>query len=381
MRALLIFANSIVVILMVLVGLIPYVDPKHWWELGFLALGFPCLLLITVLFLLFWLFRRPRWALISVVGIALSWGTARSFMTVHLNDNTGDKKPGGMLKVMSWNVHLFNFFDNKKDPTVKQQMIELIRKQDPDVACFQEFFFCDSLAYPYSIQSFRHALGFPYYAVAYEDYANSHYNGTTYHYGVVVFSKYPILEQTNIIGKEKKYNDVFEYADIVSPLDTFRVFNIHLQSLHFDKKDYAFLDSLPLSQGDALKQYSRNIFGKIKAGLLRRADQAAVVREVIAHSPNPVIVCGDFNDVPGSYAYTTIRGGLKDAFQEKGNGWSRTFSQISPTLRIDYILFDPSYNAYRYDRIERVLSDHFPITTILYDPGNIPPGEVDLPAK
>lgn len=381
MRVLLIFANSIVVILLLLVGLIPYVDPKRWWCLGFLALGFPWLFLLVLLFLLFWLYRRPRWALISLVGLALSWGPARAFMSIHFNTDTRDKKPAGMLKVMSWNVHLFNFFDNKKDPTVKQEMIGLIRKQDPDVACFQEFFFCDSLAYPYSIQSFRHALGFPYYAIAYEDNANSHYNGTTYHYGVVTFSKYPILQQTNIIGKERKYNDVFEYTDIVTPLDTFRVFNVHLQSLHFDKKDYAFLDSLPLSQTDKVKQQSRNIFGKIKTGLIRRADQAAVVREIVEHSPNPVVVCGDFNDVPNSYAYTRIREGLKDAFQEKGNGWSRTFSQISPTLRIDYILFDPAYGAYQYNCIQRVLSDHFPITATLYDPANVPPGEVDLPAK
>jgi endonuclease/exonuclease/phosphatase family metal-dependent hydrolase len=377
MRAFLIFANGILVILLLLVDLIPYVDPKSWWVLGFLALGFPYLFLLSLLFLLFWLYRRPRWMLISLVGLGLSWGSARAFIAIHPSNDTGNKKPAGMLKVMSWNVHLFNFFDNKKNPTVKQEMIELVRKQDPDVACFQEFLFCDTLAYPYSIQSFKHALGFPYYAVAYEDYANSHYNGTVYHYGVIIFSKYPILQQTNIIGKDRKYNDVFEYADIVSPLDTFRVFNLHLQSLHFDKKDYAFLDSLPISQSDLVKQQSRNIFGKIKSGLIRRADQALVVRQVIEHSPNPVIVCGDFNDVPNSYAYAKIREGLKDAFQEKGNGWSRTFSQISPTLRIDYILFDPAYEAYQYNRIPRVLSDHFPIMTTLYDPAGMPQGKTD----
>lgn len=376
MRVLLIFANSILVILLLLVGLIPYVDPKTWWGLGFLALGFPWLFLAVFIFFLFWLYRSPRWALIPVLGMVLSWSPLRAFLSFH--PDPGNERPASVLKVMSWNVHLFNFFDNKKDPTVKQSMIELIRKEDPDIACFQEFFFCDSLAFPYSIQSFRHALGFRYYAIAYENYANSHYNGTTYHYGVIIFSKYPILQQTNIIGPERKYNDVFEYADIITPLDTMRVFNVHLQSLHFDKKDYAFLDSLPLSQTDLVKQQSRNIFSKIKAGLLRRADQAAIVREVVEHSPNPVIVCGDFNDVPNSYAYTTIGQGLKDAFREKGNGCSRTFSQISPTLRIDYILFDPAYDAFQYDCIQRVLSDHFPVMATLYDPGA---GAAAPPAK
>ncbi|HTJ10722.1 MAG TPA: endonuclease/exonuclease/phosphatase family protein [Dinghuibacter sp.] len=382
MRVLLIVVNSLVVALLLSVALIPHVDPKVWWPLGFMALGFPLLLLVTFLFLLFWLIRRRyRWMLLSIAGILLSLGQMRAFMSFHVDNHAGDPKPPNMLKVMSWNVHLFNFFNNKKDPATKQHMIELIRKEDPDVACFQEFFFSDSLAYPYSIQSFRHALGFPYYAVAYELYADSRYNNTIYHYGVIIFSKYPILQQTNIIGKDRKYNDVFEYADIVTPLDTFRVFNVHLQSLHFDKQDYAFLDSPPLSQTERVKQYGRNIVGKIKAGLLRRADQSAVVHEVVEHSPNPVIVCGDFNDVPNSYAYETIVKGLKDAFREKGNGWSRTFSQISPTLRIDYILFDPSYNAYQYSCTPRVLSDHFPITATIYDPGSIDPDADRLPAK
>ena len=382
MRALLILANSLVVIFLLLVGLIPHVDPKHWWLLGFLALGFPWLLLICFLFLLFWLIRgKYRWMLISAVGILLSWGSIQSFMAFHVNTHSGEPKPAGMLKVMSWNVHLFNFFDNKKNPIVKQAMIELIRKEDPDIACFQEFLFSDSLAYPYSIQSFRHALGFPYYAVAYEWYADTRYFNATFHYGVIIFSKYPILQQTNIIGKDRKYNDVFEYADIVTPLDTFRVFNVHLQSLHFDKRDYAFLDNPSLSEAGPRQTTIPEHPLQDQGGLLRRADQAAIVHEVVEHSPNPVILCGDFNDVPNSYAYTTIQQGLKDAFVEKGMGWSRTFSQISPTLRIDYILFDPSYNAYQYSCTPRVLSDHFPITATLYDPGGVNPDEDHLPAK
>jgi endonuclease/exonuclease/phosphatase family metal-dependent hydrolase len=382
MRALLILANSIVVILLLSVGFIPHVDPKKWWILGFLALGYPWLLLATVLFLLFWLLRkRYRWMLISALGLVLSWGCTRCFIAFNINNHSGEPKPPGMLKIMSWNVHLFNFFDNKKNPIIKQDMISLIHLEDPDIACFQEFCFSDSVAYPYSIQSFRRALGFPYYAVAYEWYSDMRYNNITYHYGVIIFSKYPILQQTNIIGKDRKYNDVFEYADIVTPLDTFRVFNVHLQSLRFNKNDYAFLDSPPLSQGDVVKQASRNIVSKIRWGMSRRADQADIVRQVADHSPNPVIVCGDFNDVPNSYAYSTISAGLKDAFREKGSGWSRTFSQISPTLRIDYIMFDPSYNGYQYDCTPRVLSDHFPITATIYDPGSLNP-EVDrLPVK
>src|SRR5580692_5801850 len=98
MRAFLILANSLVVILLLSVGLIPHVDPTKWWLLGFLALGFPWLLLVCFLFLLFWLIRRKyRWMLISALGILLSWGSIKSFMAFNVNTHSGELKPAGML--------------------------------------------------------------------------------------------------------------------------------------------------------------------------------------------------------------------------------------------------------------------------------------------
>ena len=80
----------------------------------------------------------------------------------------------------------------------------------------------------------------------------------------------------------------------------------------------------------------------------------------------PVIVCGDFNDVPNSYAYNTIGAGMKNAFAEKGTGIGRTFFGISPTLRIDNIFSDSRFNVEQYIRVKKKISDHFPIIADLY---------------
>jgi endonuclease/exonuclease/phosphatase family metal-dependent hydrolase len=74
-----------------------------------------------------------------------------------------------------------------------------------------------------------------------------------------------------------------------------------------------------------------------------------------------VIICGDLNDVPNSYAYTTIGRGLKNAFREKGFGIGNTFSAISPTLRIDNIFTDKRFDVKQFVRIKKKLSDHYPI--------------------
>jgi endonuclease/exonuclease/phosphatase family metal-dependent hydrolase len=74
-----------------------------------------------------------------------------------------------------------------------------------------------------------------------------------------------------------------------------------------------------------------------------------------------VIVCGDFNDVPNSYAYQTIGENLQNVFAKKGVGIGRTFSFISPTLRIDNIFVADKIEVLQYQRIPKFLSDHYPI--------------------
>jgi endonuclease/exonuclease/phosphatase family metal-dependent hydrolase len=94
---------------------------------------------------------------------------------------------------------------------------------------------------------------------------------------------------------------------------------------------------------------------------LKRQLQADTVRASIEKSPYPVVVCGDFNDVPNSYPYETIGHGLQDAFVKKGIGIGRTFSGIAPTLRIDNIFVDKRYAVEQFIRVPKKLSDHFPI--------------------
>ncbi len=85
------------------------------------------------------------------------------------------------------------------------------------------------------------------------------------------------------------------------------------------------------------------------------------VADEIRQSPYPVMVCGDFNDTPNSYAYFKIRDGLQDAFHSKGFGIGATYAGISPTLRIDYIFLDRRFRVNYFDRIRKELSDDYPI--------------------
>jgi endonuclease/exonuclease/phosphatase family metal-dependent hydrolase len=104
---------------------------------------------------------------------------------------------------------------------------------------------------------------------------------------------------------------------------------------------------------------SRSILSKLKKGFSYRSIQADLAHKIINDSPNPTIVCADLNDVPNSYTYFTVRGSMQDAFLKKGFGIGRTFSSLSPTLRIDYICADSHFKIKQFNRIIRNYSDHY----------------------
>jgi endonuclease/exonuclease/phosphatase family metal-dependent hydrolase len=52
-------------------------------------------------------------------------------------------------------------------------------------------------------------------------------------------------------------------------------------------------------------------------------------------------------------------------FLEKGAGIGRTFSSLSPTLRIDYILASKDFSIVQFNRVEKIYSDHYMLVTDL----------------
>ena len=148
------------------------------------------------------------------------------------------------------------------------------------------------------------------------------------------------------------------YADISYNGDTVRVYTTHMQSIQFGKKDYDRIGRIANGE-DSMVADSRTILGKIRKGFLRRSLQSNMAKEVMGLSPHPQILCADFNDIPDSYTYFTMRGDKQDAFLKKGFGIGRTFAGLSPTLRIDYIMPDQHFRVLQFKRIAKKLSDHY----------------------
>src|SRR3982750_4284378 len=83
-RRLLIVINVVAVIFFLLACLAAYLDPQNWWFISWLALAFPFLLVIVLAFLIWWLFIKIKWAIISGTGLLLGIVGISHFFAFHI---------------------------------------------------------------------------------------------------------------------------------------------------------------------------------------------------------------------------------------------------------------------------------------------------------
>ncbi len=355
-----IFCNCIVAVLFLLGCYGGWFNPKYFWPVGLLTLGSVYLLALLLLFIIFWLFVKARWSLISVITILVAFKPVTNLVPLRFAYLFSQEKHANAIRVMSWNVEHFDILEHQSHPEKKQDMLNLIKDYQPDVAVYQEMVGSElnSKAINY-IPEIMDRVGFTDYNYSYNpklDFDGQH------HFGIITFSKYPIINKQTISAYPNDYNSIFQFTDIVKGADTFRVFNVHLQSLKFSTTNLQYLEKPGIADESDLKK-SKSLISKLKKGFLKRQLQADRVRAEIDKSPYPVMVCGDFNDVPNSYAYNTLGKGLQNTFAEKGSGFGRTFSGISATLRIDNIFVSENFEVKQFARVKKKLSDHFPVIT------------------
>ena len=351
-----IYLNVFVVGVFALACLVPYLNPQKWWFISFLGLAFPFLLLLVLAFLIWWLaVLKPRLSLISVAGMIIGIKSISLFMAFHRPVAFDHNKEPHTLRVVSWNVARFIELkrNNNKGSLVRLQMFDQIKAQNADVLCLQEFHTSIDSNYYNNIEAVQQ-LGYPYFYFSYDADGDKHF------YSSIIFSRYPIIDSGLVRYPRPTLPDALIHADINFKGDTVRLYTTHLQSLQFTKSDYEKLHEIK-EANDSLLSNSRTIFSKLKKGVSYRSIQAGIISDVIENSPHPVIFCADLNDVPNSYTYHTVRGDMQDAFLKKGFGIGRTFSAISPTLRIDYIFADDHFRVRQFNRIARKLSDHYMI--------------------
>lgn len=336
-----------------------YLNPIYF-PFSFIAgLVFPYVLLVFAVFLVVNALKRKRlfWWLLATLIIC--WKGVSATFGFHFFYS--EEKQASAVKIMTYNVKNFDLYNWTGNAQTRKEIMAFIKEQNPDVINLQEFY-TDEIDKP-NINYFTDTLGYKYYHFLATDTvvinAKKKNAGKQLFWGVATFSKYPIVKKSSVNFANNNANGCL-VADLVINKKTIRLYNAHLQSVHLGYEDYNTIEELTEKQRTHWFRV-KNILRKIKVASRLRASQADAIRESIAASPYPVCVVGDFNDVPVSYTYQTIRKNLADAFVKKGSGFGSTFTNKLSFYRIDHTLFSQEIQIYSYKILNTTLSDHYPI--------------------
>ncbi len=323
----------------------------------FFGITYPFWFILNFLFILLWLFRKKWWFLFSLLAIVLGWSHVGS---VYQSGDSGLEKASG-LSLMSYNVKFFDVYNWRTDSSdTHHKMYRFLEEHKRDVLCFQEFYNEDTpdFAVMDTLLAIQPARNY------HIDYFQT--RRKDYHWGLATFTKYPVVNRqrhqfANSVG------NYCIYTDIIYQGDTIRIFNVHLESWHFEKNDYEFLSGLKENAvaDDQFKHSMKNIYWKMKSSSLKKAIQVKELKELIKQSPYPVIACGDFNSTPVSYVHNQMTDILNDAFRGHGRHFGTTYNGFLPLARIDYIFHDNYFNVQSFKTFQKDYSDHFPISVTL----------------
>ena len=354
-RRTLVVLNIITAVLYLLSCLAPYIKPGNSWVIAVIGLAFPFLLALLIAFIFLWLILKLRRVWYSIVVLLAGYKSINVFWAFNAPSAFQYQKKPAHIRIASWNVA--RFLEWKRNHNEKSQtrlkMLEQIQKQNPDVLCLEEFFHSPDSNFYNNISEIK-AMGYPYYYFSYDP------DGDYQYIGSAVFSKYPMLDTGLVRYFRPSMTEALVHADIKVNDDTIRVYATHLQSVQFRQKDYEAINEIKNAK-DSLIDNSKTVLAKLRKAIILRSSQADIARQIMDDSPYPSIFCGDLNDTPNSYTYFTIRGDMQDAFLQKGFGIGRTYSSLSPTLRIDYIFADDQFSIKQFTRVVKYLSDHFMI--------------------
>lgn len=358
--------TKILVIITIIIGvaylsvcLLPFVNTSENWFMAVPGIIFPLLLVLLLLLIIAWSLMKSKWRWVCVIVLVCGIQQIFSVFSFHLPHDFISAKQSNTLRVMQWNVMGWDQGADKFKienglHTLRPVMMDVIKDQDADILCFDEFYEPKDTSFFKSNIATIAAMGFPYYFFSpTKNYKNDSTSG------VIILSKYPVIDSGEFDLDRSRRGDHLVYIDIKVNAHIFRVFATHLIAINFNEWD----EDQQVPDPGAYKR----IISKLVRGYQYRYYQAELVQQKIAESPYPAILCGDFNDIPNSSTYFKMKGNLQDTFLKKGYGMGRTtrrsFFLISP--RIDYIFADKKFKIKQFQTPHIPYSDHYPLISDL----------------
>lgn len=294
----------------------------------------PLLIGFNILMVFYWLVTR-RMLFVAIPSVTILACVPYMLTLVQPRTHTADSPKA--IKVATYNVALFG---RETNSFIAQDILAEMKRQNVDICCMQEY--SDQSGDKKNSDSYKEY--FPYMATGRND--------------MVIYSKYPIKSSKTIDFEETNNSAMCAVVNVKGK--SVRVFNVHLETTGVNRTLH--VAGKMSMQGKAVEHSSllRAIYGNYTFGMIVRSGQAQIVAREVRESKEPAILCGDFNDVPYSFTYNTLLGGMVDGFKECGSGWMYTF-RGRKAVRIDYIFHDSGMRGVNYYKVPLTYSDHLPV--------------------
>ncbi|MFD2203552.1 endonuclease/exonuclease/phosphatase family protein [Shivajiella indica] len=323
-----------------------YISPEFFPYVGLMTLTIPLLLVINGLFFILLVFSKRKLAILPLIAIIAGWNFIG--ITFQFPKKTSTEVEG--LSVLSYNVALFSFSRNNGDSKENNKnIIKWLQENPSDIKCFQEFYQDPTTPSRNSIKLLGTEMNYDYTYEIIEGKSKSR------SYGMAILSRFPIINKGRVF--DTKRNNGVIFADIKVDKDTIRIYNAHLESMS--------IQSESLNNIDGIKENYRSTLRKLKKGQITRASQLDILEEHMKNSPYVNILVGDFNDVPYSYTYFSLRKSMNNAFEKAGRGFGFTYNKVLFFLRIDNIFYDNPLKVLQFKTHKEVdYSDHYPVSAV-----------------
>lgn len=328
------------------------IDPDYLTFPSLLCLALPYLAILSIVLIIFWgLCKKIIFCALGIATIVICLAPINTVFP--LGTPSTPAKNAQTFKIISWNV--LHATDIRQPEYPGNRAIEFIINSGADVVCLTELRWFSKQEIPNFTQSLQDSLfeAYPY---------REGYKGRD----IKVLSKYPVerLEKMKVDEAGTTRFDLFkinfpEGRELVVAM-------VHLFSFGLSEEErnvVTEINSMETAKS-SMKEFNGTIRQKLRKGFRSRAEDATSLRSELDDIPDdiPLIVCGDFNDVPTSWTYNIIRGDdMKDAYVETNFGPAITYNLHAFYFHIDQMLYRGPIKALdlTVDKINS--SDHYPL--------------------
>lgn len=322
------------------------INPYIWATPSVLTLALPYFAIATIITTLVWAVSRKYFiALAGAATIIICWGPIIEAVPFGSEKTASSDDTFSLLT-----FNILHTDDLKQPDNPDNRALKYILNTNADIVCLQEFTGNDEPRMQSTPKSFLDSIRRAYpYTIS---------NPST---DLTLLSKFPAkLERTDHISSRYFY-DIYSLRIRKHDL---HIVNVHLTPYHLNDEERDVMTDIKSvgTARESIRELKGSILSKVKNSFRMRAEDAINLRKEIDKIDGAVILCGDFNDVPASYAYRQLKSDdLRDAYAETNFGPTFTYNKHLFLFHIDQILYKGSLKALKTDKGKIDTSDHYPL--------------------